>query len=257
MATRKQDQGRYGIELEPVRRTSLSQIVLDQLLDKIRKGILRPGDLLPPEPELMRMMSVGRSSVREAVRGLITLGLVETNPGRGTIVAEAATNPFDYINQKGKSVDILKKWALIDLLEVRESIEGQAAQLSAERSTKAERDITAKHLAAVENDIMNGRTYFRSNIGFHLSIACASHNSILTESVRNLIGQVRDYREQFMKTHPGMPKRDVAEHANIFTAICDNNPKRARNEMVKHIKSFAKLVTSVDPIQKGSRSNST
>ena len=53
-----------------------------------------------------------------------------------------------------------------------------------------------------------------------------------------------------MKTYPAMPKRDVAEHANIFAAICDNNPKRARNEMVKHIKSFAKLVISVDPIKK-------
>jgi GntR family transcriptional repressor for pyruvate dehydrogenase complex len=257
MVKRKQAQSGYGIELEPAQRISLSQIVLNQLLEQIRQGMLRPGDLLPPEPELMRMMNVGRSSVREAVRGLITLGLVETKPGRGTIVVEAAANPFDYIKQKGESLDNLKKWALIDLLEVRESLEGQAAQLAAVRSTQAERDIIGQHLGAVERDIVNGRTYFRSNTGFHLSIARASHNSVLAESVRNLIGQVRDYREHFMKTYPGMPKQDIAEHAAIFAAICDHDPKRARNEMVKHIRSFAKLVASVDPTQNASRSGST
>lgn len=257
MGKRKRTQNRYSIELEPARRISLSQIVLDQILEQIRKGMLRPGDLLPPEPELMKMMNVGRSSVREAVRGLITLGFVETRPGRGTIVAEAAANPFDYIRQKGESVDNLKKWALIDLLEVRESLEGQAAQLAAVRSTKAERDAIAQHLVAIERDIMDGRTYFRSNTEFHLSIARSSHNSVLSESVRNLIGQVRDYREHFMKTHPGMPKQDIAAHAAIFAAICDHNPKRARNEMIKHIRSFARLVASADPVQNASRSRKT
>jgi GntR family transcriptional repressor for pyruvate dehydrogenase complex len=257
MDQRKQAQDRYSIALDPARRISLSQIVLDQLLEQFRGGMLRPGDLLPPEPELMRMMNVGRSSVREAMRGLITLGLVETKPGRGTIVAEAAANPFNYIRQKGESVDNLRKWALIDLLEVRESIEGQAAQLAAVRSTKSDRDVLAQHLVAVERDIKDGRTYFRSNTEFHLSIARASHNSVLSESVRNLIGQVRDYREHFMKTHPGMPKQDIVAHAAIFAAIGDHNPKKARNEMIKHIRSFSRLVASVDPSEYASRSRTT
>ena len=81
MVIKNISQVRSNFELKQVQRIPLSQIVLDQLLEQIRKGTLRPGDLLPPEPELMRMLNVGRSSVREAVRGLITLGLVEARPG--------------------------------------------------------------------------------------------------------------------------------------------------------------------------------
>lgn len=61
----------------------LSQAVLEQLLARIRDGSIRAGDGLPGEYELMRMLKVGRSSIREVLRGLITMGLVETRPGRG------------------------------------------------------------------------------------------------------------------------------------------------------------------------------
>jgi DNA-binding FadR family transcriptional regulator len=87
---------RTTVVLKPATRVPLSQVVLDQVLAQIRDGSLRPGDRLPSEYELMRMLGVGRSSVREALRGLISLGLVDTRPGRGAVVLSRASSPLEH-----------------------------------------------------------------------------------------------------------------------------------------------------------------
>src|SRR6516162_9215081 len=117
----------------PARREAVSQIVLDQLLAEIREGSLKPGDRLPTESELTRMFEVGRSSIREALRGLITLGLIETKPGRGAIVRHGAESPLARVGFR-VSVEQLNTRALLDLLEVREALEGQAAEYAARRA---------------------------------------------------------------------------------------------------------------------------
>ena len=241
------------MRLKPAQRVSLSQTVLDQLLEQIRKGTLRPGDRLPGEYELMGMLNVGRSSVREALRGLVVLGLVETKPRRGAIVVSKDLNPLAHL-RAGKSIERLKKWALLDLLEVRECLEGKAAQMAAERATPADLVAITRHASEVEKDILAEKSYFRPNARFHLAIARASHNSTLAESIQHVIGRVRDYRERMIREMKGMPKKDLEEHTSILQAIRDREPDRARRAMVMHIKSFVRVVSryeaspdSVDP----------
>jgi len=239
-------QDKSYMELRPTQRISLSQAVLDQLLARIEDGSIKPGDRLPGEYALMRQLEVGRSSVREAIRGLITLGLVETKPGRGAIVLAGMRSPLAHLQTQRLSIEHLQKWEILDLLEVRESLEGQAAQLSAERATPPEVAVIRRYALEVERQIAEGRTYFRANSGFHFAIARASHNSVLAESVRRLIGEVRAYRERLMREIREMPERDVAEHQAILQAIQDHDPKRARRIMIKHLRSFAEIVRNLD-----------
>ena len=102
--------------LEPAHRVPLSQKVLDQLLSRIRDGSLRPGDRLPGEYELMRQLDVGRSSVREALRGLITLGVVETKPGRGAVILAQPHASLADVQSGKESIVRLQKWAVLDSL---------------------------------------------------------------------------------------------------------------------------------------------
>lgn len=233
---------RGNIRLEPAKRVPLSQVVFDQLLGRIRDGSLRPGDRLPSEHELMRMLSVGRSSVREALRILITMGLIETKPGRGAIVTVRHRNPLAHLDVSGRSMEHVQKWALLDLLEVRECLEGHAALLAAARATPQDLIAIEGFALEVEKQIADGRTYFKSNAAFHLAIARASHNNILSESVRHLIGQVRAFRERLMRELHDMPERDVAEHREILEAIQLHDPERARQAVIHHIRNFAQLV---------------
>jgi GntR family transcriptional repressor for pyruvate dehydrogenase complex len=228
----------------PARREAVSQIILDQLLGEIRSAKLRPGDRLPTESELMGLFEVGRSSVREALRGLITLGLIETKPGRGAIVAHGAESPLARIGL-GVTLEQLNTRALLDLLEVREALEGQAAAYAARRATAAEvKGLLLLH-AAVERDVRQGRTYFRTNAALHTAIARAARNSVLAESIRLLAGQVRGYRERLMRELPSMPKNDLVEHRAIIEAIAAGAPDKAREAMVTHIRSFSKLVSAL------------
>jgi GntR family transcriptional repressor for pyruvate dehydrogenase complex len=234
------------MQLQPTRRISLSQAVLDQLLARIQDGSIKPGDHLPSEHVLMRQLNVGRSSVREALRGLISLGLVETKPGRGGAIVLASMQTSVHLRAQRLSIEHLQKSAILDLLEVRESLEGQAAQLAAERATSSEVAEIGRCAFEVEKQVAEGRTYFHANSKFHFAVARASHNSVLAESVRHLIGEVRTYRERLMREIREMPERDVAEHQAILKAIQDHDPNRARRVMIKHLRSFAEVVRSLD-----------
>jgi len=249
-----------AIHLKPAQRVHLSQVVFEQLLAGIRDGSLRPGDRLPGEYELMRQVSVGRSSVREAIRGLVALGLVETKPGRGAVVLDqsggaSARLPFG----EGSGAE-LQKWAILDRLEVREALEGMAAQIAAERATPMDLAAMERAGRAVEKQAARGLNYLRSNLAFHLAIALASRNSLLTDSVHYVLKEVRLYRERFIRETVAAAKSDMAEHRAvleamqhrnpatvvehraILEAIRQKNPGAARRAMAKHIQHSAELV---------------
>jgi DNA-binding FadR family transcriptional regulator len=194
----------------------------------------------------MRMLGVGRSSVREALRVLITLGLVETRSGRGAIIVARSPNPLARLGGGPDVADALQKWAVLDLLEVRECLEGQAAALAAERATPLDLVTIERHALEIERRIDAGLTYFRPNAAFHTAVARASHNNILAESLQQLVGQVRVYREQLMREIPGMPSGDVAEHRAVLDALKEHDPERARAAMVAHIRRFAELVRTFE-----------
>lgn len=225
----------------PVERRTISADVLDQLVAKLRSGEVRPGQRLPTEAELAADLKVGRSTVREAMRALIALGLVETRTRRGAIVTQRAEDPLAFDAATGH-LHRLRQWALLDLLELREALEGLAAGRAALRATEADIRAIADAQHAVEADIAARRTYFDSNVRFHQAIARGAHNPLLSESLARVGSQVRGYREHLMREIRDMPERDMHEHAAIVSAIRERRPERARAAMAAHIRSFAALV---------------
>ena len=230
------------MQLERTRRMPLSELVLEQLLGQLRSGTIRPGDRLPGEHDLMRMLGVGRSSVREALRWLITLGVVETKAGRGAVIVARSPVPFP----QSDVTDVFQKWAVLDLLEVRESLEGQAAALAARRATALDLATLERHALEIERLVAERRTYFRANAAFHAAVARASHNNVLAGCVERLVGQVRLYRQRLMREIQGMPEGDVAEHQAVLDAIRACEPERARTAMIAHIRRFAGVVRALD-----------
>jgi GntR family transcriptional repressor for pyruvate dehydrogenase complex len=222
-------------------RTSISQDVLDQLLAEIREGRIKPGERLPSERQLMEVFAVGRSTVREAVQGLVTLGLVTSRQGRAAIVNTQATSPLTTL-RRNVNVEQLNKHALHDLLEVREALEAKAAEFAARRATADDIAELERQHKAVEREVRAGRVYFRQNALFHKAIGTAAHNPVLAESINLVVGQVREYRERMMRETPLMPQRDVKEHLAILTAIRRRNSDEAREAMIAHIRSSARAI---------------
>jgi GntR family transcriptional repressor for pyruvate dehydrogenase complex len=233
---------RGPVQFRPAARVPLSQVVFEQTMAEIREGRLRPGDRLPTELELVKLFQVSRSSVREALRGLVALGIVETKAGRGAIVAAKAQVPIASLPRHA-DLDNLERQALLDLLEVREALETKAALLAVERATEDDIATLRRLHEAVVRDVEAGRSYFKTNAAFHRAIAEAAHNPLLAETIAQVGGQVRAYRERLMREITSMPRQDVREHGAIVQAIAARRADRAAEAVVAHLRSFAALVS--------------
>ena len=216
------------VKLERVSRVSVVDTVTERLASLISEGHIKPGERLPSEQELMAQLQVGRSSIREAIRGLSLIGMVEARQKRGTIVLSPASGA----DWPGLARP-LAHWALEDLFAVRAALEGLAAELAARTATPAELAAIARHAASIEARIAKGRSYFNENRAFHLAIAEASHNAVLVNSLSIVIGGLRDVRERM--NQDGTPSRDIAEHRQIVAALGDRAPAKARRLMEAHL----------------------
>ena len=117
--------------MRPVHRTSVSDEIVAQITDLIARDVLKPGDRLPPERELCQRFGVGRSSLREALRSLSMMGILDGRVGEGTFVCDNSKY-FEKALQWGFALDGKK---LQDLSETRMMLESQNAYLAAERAT--------------------------------------------------------------------------------------------------------------------------
>ncbi len=215
----------------------IRETVTDYIVSLISEGKIRPGERLPSEHELMRQLNVGRSSVREAIRGLAMMGIVEAKRRRGTIVVSPISNDF------GDRIDrSVTYWAVKDLFDVRAVLEGQAAARAADIASEDDIRQIEQSARDLEKKIELGTSYFNDNTKFHLTIAKASHNPVLVYCLQSLIGSFRDVRMQFNEKLIDMPERDIKEHRKIVEAIRSRNPQRARKCMEAHIQSYMQQV---------------
>src|SRR5262245_20647168 len=158
--------------IEPLPPADRQAAILDALTDFIERAALQPGDQLPSERELMAALRVGRSTIREVVRHLLALGVVEVRKGSGTylkrpIGAKTVYLPLSIVAERD---------ALLQTLEIRRGLETEAGALAAMRATPAEIDTIAARLEAMERVHRAQGTAGPEDLAFHLSIYDASHN---------------------------------------------------------------------------------
>lgn len=206
--------------LQPQR---LSDGVVSQLVEAIRAGHLRQGEKLPSERQLTEQLGVSRVSVREGLRMLELLEMIEVKQGRGAFVVASEVRP---------SGRLLRHWLsahrdeVMELLEVREALEATAAALAAERSARI--DVPQ---ALDEGDL---EALVEQDLKFHSSIASASGNPVLASLISELNGTLTESRFA-MFAIPGRPQRSHTDHFAITKAIRAGDAVSARAAMQVHI----------------------
>ena len=225
-------------EFEAVPRTKLYQKVVKQVQDIIRDGLLRPGDMLPPERELAEMLHVSRGSLREAILALESMGLVEPRHGEGTIVRDLSAAPL--VNQL--SVMLVQKRALVgELLEFRLMVEPTLAARAAANATEEEivhlEEILSRQKAKVEQ----GDLAIEEDSKFHYAIAQAARNSVVLKVLDVFMDYLRESRELSLQVE-GRPQRSLNSHRRILNAIARKNPAAAEKAMRRHITAIEGLV---------------
>ena len=213
------------------KKISTSDRVAERLITLIREGWVKPGDRLPSEHELMARLGVGRSSVREAIRGLAMAGVLEAKPRRGTVVVSNVVNELsENLNRYATY------WAMKDLFELRGVLEGHAAAMAARRGTPSQIEAIEKSHEKMLRAIRAGRSHQQTNTEFHVSIARAAQNNALVYCLSSVIGSYRESQEELDRID-SVPEEDVADHERILAAIKLRNADRAGRAMKRHLRN--------------------
>ena len=170
-----------------IARQSAPRLVAEQLLAKIDAAELEPGDSLPPQRELARLLGVGRSSLREAVNALAVMGYLEVIQGKGTYICESLSAADASLS---KLDGALQAGALIDLMEIRETIECRSAQFAAERAGAGDIRKLKNILKRIDTNRDDYDAYLDSDLAFHIGVAQVAQNAVTLEITRLLLEKV-------------------------------------------------------------------
>lgn len=218
--------------------TTLVVKVADALRSQISKGRYKPADRLPSEAQLTQEFGVSRTVVREAIAALRSDGLVEPRQGAGVFVLEPAPperRPFD-------NVDLARVSSLIEMLELRTAVEGDAAGLAALRRSPGQEEKIIEAFDAFRISADEGKPTAEADFAFHLAIAQATNNPRFSEFLQvlgpTLIPRraVADNGEETVLPSADI-NRLIAEHEAVLTAIQDGDEDAARAAMRKHLKN--------------------
>ncbi|HEX9230702.1 MAG TPA: FadR/GntR family transcriptional regulator [Jatrophihabitantaceae bacterium] len=210
--------------------------VTDEAIEKLREmivsGRLKPGDRLPREADLATSLGLSRSSLREAVRALSLVRILDVRQGDGTYVSSLAADSL--LDALSFIVEFHHDASVLELLEVRRILEPAA-------SARAAVQIDDTSLASLE-EILDRSTpdsaveeLVRNDVEFHRAIAVASGNTVLASLIESLSGPTQRARVWRGITQEGALARTLAEHRSIFGAIRAHDPELARTWATVHI----------------------
>lgn len=156
-------------------RKRLVDEVIYQIQQQILLGHLKTRDKIPSEPELMTLFDVGRSTVREAVKVLANQGLLEVKQGEGTFVIDRVQD--ESLEQR------LRRANILEVYEVRKLLEIEIAGLAATRRTQLDLNEIASQLEKQRKYTLDQdkNAYVESDLAFHMAVAIATHNHVLTD----------------------------------------------------------------------------
>jgi GntR family transcriptional regulator, transcriptional repressor for pyruvate dehydrogenase complex len=220
-------------KIKRVQKISISEEIAKQIMDLISRGELKPGDHLPSERELCKDFGASRSSLREALRCLSIVGVLNARVGEGTSVADDGE----------KFLSKIIEWRLIterhdieNLLEVRVALEGISAANTALQATAEQVEKLRSILARMQATLKDEKGFAALDLEFHFALAEASGNSL----VRNLIELVRVQLVKALHKVLIVPHAlplTHKEHTAIVEAIERRDPDGARKAMQAHLEA--------------------
>jgi GntR family transcriptional repressor for pyruvate dehydrogenase complex len=243
--------GRGGREMgiEPIKSTRIYEEIVRQIKLMIGEGRLKSGDQLPPERDLAEKFVVSRTSVREALRALESLGLVEIRPGEGTFVRQVSV---EALIEPLALVMLSQREAIGELFEARRLLEPSIAGLAARRATPDEIHEMERILDDQAKEIAAGRTGIAQDAQFHAAIGTAAHNRAITRIVHAIMDLLTQSREESLNT-PGRPERSHQNHRRILEAIARRDDSGAEHAMREHLLAVEDLVHGTESFDAGKR----
>lgn len=228
---------------------TLTASAFEELISYVVHGTWKAGDRIPPERELCRQLGIARTSLREALKAMELIGMLESRVGDGTFVcdrSEFLSRPLLW------ALTGTDRAELRDIMEARFFLEQDLAGLAAERASDSDIEAIGKALEHMRNLIAKGQSPLEADMQFHLAVAHAAHNQVM----RNAVQLLRNLLRQWLLLKlliPQVPARVMQQHEAVFRAIKRRDVAAARAAMARHLENTAKLVSEV--VRKNSRTD--
>ena len=216
---------------------SENQAIQNKIIDQIRNLInyknLEPGEKLPSERMLSEKFGVSRNNVREAIQKLEFYGLLKSIPQSGTFVANIGITALN-----GMIDDILRleETDFRSLVETRILLELKTAGFAARRRTDAQLKHIENTLEAYKAKVLKGEDAVQEDLLFHLAIAEASGNSTLNTLMLIITPGIITNFEKYHVCDEDQALKGIQEHRDIYDAIKEQNPGKAKEKMKVHFK---------------------
>ena len=210
---------------------SLVEQTANRIVEYFEKNDLKVGDKLPNEYTLAQDLEVGRSTLREAVKMLVSKNILEVRQGSGTYITSLTETVIDPLGF-GEIDNHMKLTQ--DLFEVRFLIEPQMASLAAQHITDKEVAVLERLEKALEKEIhSDGDIHFKLDILFHSAIAEASRNVAMQQLIPIIIQSIKLYNDFF--TSEQSKANTIRAHREIVRAIKNRDAVAARDAMLLHL----------------------
>jgi len=210
--------------------------VTDEAIEKIKamivSGELSPGDRLPPEKELSERLGLSRNSMREAVKALEVIRVLDVRRGDGTYVT--SLEPHLLLEAISFVADMHDDDSLLEIFAVRRMLESQATGIAATLGTAEEIDALQAELDGIDSDV-SVDALVEHDIRFHREIVRMAGNTYLASLIESLSGQTVRARIWRGLTEQGAVERTLSEHRAIADAIAQRDPNLATSLTTAHI----------------------
>lgn len=225
-------------EFETIRKNKVYEEVAKQI-ERLILEKLRPGDKLPAERELAEMFGVSRSSIRDAMRSLELVGLVEPRQGAGTVVREVST---ESLLTPLSNVIAHKRQLVAELLDFRKMLEPPLASRAAAHASPHEIAELDEILHRQMEKQARGDLGIEEDSEFHYAIATASGNSVVLKVLDVVMDLLRETRARSLQ-RAGRPQKSVAGHKRILSAIKRRDSAAAEAAMRQHLRDIEQILS--------------
>jgi GntR family transcriptional repressor for pyruvate dehydrogenase complex len=217
--------------------------IKDQLQQMILDGKLKVGEKLPSTMMLSESFGVGRSTTREALSALKAMGLIEIRQGGGCWVIRNMPNSIAL-----PELDSLRmnRTTLLELLETRQSLEVSNASVAAKKRTEEDLLLFKELIVQMERAIGQDLEGERTDLLFHLTLAKATHNSILSRLFESIANQLEtaicEIRRVELYSNQGVAERLYLEHLAIYEAVFRQDAELAAQSMKQHLQHVENIL---------------
>jgi GntR family transcriptional regulator, transcriptional repressor for pyruvate dehydrogenase complex len=226
--------------IDPIKREPVATQIARRLVEYIISGEIEPGARMPSERQLAEAFGVGRSAMREALKSLSMIGLVDVRQGDGTYLKKADAALLPQIIEWGL---LIGEQRTMDLVEARQFIEIDLAELAAIRRTDEDLADMERYLRRMERSFNDSTAFVEADVAFHLKIAEAARNSVLRDIHSSIQALLRAWIGRVIAAaDSAVPSFE--EHIPVFDAVRDQDPERAKLAMEAHMTSAAKRLES-------------